>query len=98
MRRYHVFYRPNLIFQSEEDTQVLYKIILDEKLKMHNYSDIEQQYQHLKAFIHQGAFEVLAYQEANRKNEHTTYWWDQEIEKEVEEKSNSTRKNCKEKE
>ena len=65
--------------------RALYGKRLDEKLGESRDGDTEQQYQFLKDCIHSAAMEALGVAD-DRKVSEKPYWWDEEIEKEIQEK------------
>lgn len=77
--------RYNLRGLDDEGTRRLYKTRLDQKLNGNNFEDIEDYYNHIKEAIHAAAKEALGEYKASGQQQ-KPYWWDNDIESEIEEK------------
>lgn len=78
--------RYNLNLLEEESIRWLYKRRLDEKLQENTtFENMEEHYLHIKNCIHGAALESLGIYECEKKTQ-KPYWWDDEIEVDIEDK------------
>lgn len=77
--------RYNLEGFDHESIKLLYKQRLDTKLNIEYFDTIEEEYNHLKSCLHSAASEALGTQNQQSKRR-KPYWWDDEIEGEIEAK------------
>lgn len=76
----------NLASLEDETARWLYRNRLDQKLSNNmTFTNLEEHYLHIKESIHNAALEALGRYE-NIATHNKPYWWDEEIEKDIEEK------------
>jgi hypothetical protein len=75
----------NLDSLQHESTRILYQNRLDEKLKRNSFfGNTDELYNHIKESIQEAALEALGHNDINRRAK--PYWWDPDIENDIEDK------------
>lgn len=80
----------NLESLQHDSTKHLYKNRLDQKLQLQNFQNTTEHYNYIKNCLHEAAKESIGYLE--NTNRQKPYWWDEEIEKEIETKKQAHEK------
>jgi hypothetical protein len=75
----------NLDSLQHESTRILYQNKLNEKLKRNSFfGNTDELYNHIKESIQEAPLEALGHNDINRRAK--PYWWDPDIEKDIEDK------------